>query len=131
MNYLFAWVVGVIRVVNAMVQTNTLATRAATPLLNEITYYASDTQQGWVAVDGDWKEIASRRGIATLGATDASVAVSFAVVGSTASLVPILTTSYSAGHLWVTSLTATGFTANVETTDAGAQTIYWTVKEEW
>ena len=131
MNQLFQLLVTVIRTLNATVRSNVAANRPTVPALNEITYYSNDSGQGWVAINGAWKNIAPRRGRETLASGLSSIAVSFAYVGSTASYVPTVTASYDAGHVWVTSIVDAGFTINVTSTDADTQEMYWTIFDEW
>lgn len=45
---------GMTQVVNAALKVDTIANRPATPQFNETLFYASDTDQLYIAVDGVW-----------------------------------------------------------------------------
>lgn len=73
-------------VVNALCKADTLANRPTTPVLNEIFFVATDTDQVFVAVAGAWKEVGRIGGTAGGGMTFTEITAPAAGAVNTARL---------------------------------------------
>tara|TARA_R110000744_G_scaffold30262_6_gene71668 strand:- start:191 stop:583 length:393 start_codon:yes stop_codon:yes gene_type:complete len=109
----------IIRIMNMLSTVDTLARRPATPDVDHIQFYASDTKQSFIGVAGAWQSLEPRRGTATIANSATSVAVTLGTDEPDANYGVYVSLGYDNGGCWITSEAVGGFTINVKTAAAG------------
>jgi hypothetical protein len=116
---------------NALLVNDTLGNRLQPPPFDEVFFYATDINALYVAENGTWIGATPRVGRASITAATTNASITFAVIGSVASLVPQWTLDYEVTATWVSSITASGFTVNVSSAPGASEgVILYTVYQE-
>ena len=115
-------------VVNTLSRVDTLANRSATPALDHIFFYASDTKQSFVGSAGAWENVGPRRGSATIADSGTTVAVTLTPNEPDANYGVYTEVGFDTGGWWITSKATTGFTININTAASGGNGgVRWTL----
>ena len=106
-------------ILNAISTVATLANRPATPAIDHIDFYASDTNQSFIGVGGQWVSKGPRRGTATIANSTTAIAVTLGTDEPDTNYAVYVSLGYDHGGAWITSEATTGFTINVKNAAAG------------
>lgn len=109
----------IIHILNALSRVDTLANRTPTPTLDHIMFHASDTNESFVAINGEWVSIGPRRGTATIADAATTIAVTLGTDEPDTDYAVYVELGYDNGGVWITSKATTGFTINVKNAAAG------------